>query len=155
MLISRRGSKERFAPFPTRRISAIKILSACKKREQLSRSLTVFHCGNLNPLNFHKRCSKFHEGEGGGGKEKKRKRKKKKKKRREEKEKSRSQKITRNYVQDCTKLLSLRRHCKGIFISEKRCTCFLEARINELNKETSRSGEGGEGPKKNRELRCV
>lgn len=75
-----------------------------------------------------------------GGEEKKKRRKEEKE--RKEKEKSHSQKITRNYVQDCTKLLSLRRHCKGIFISEKRCTCFLEARINELNKETSRNGEG-------------
>lgn len=81
-----------------------------------------------------------------GGEEKKEKKRKKggkkEEKERKEKEKSHSQKITRNYVQDCTKLLSLRRHCKGIFISEKRCTCFLEARINELNKETSRNGEG-------------
>lgn len=83
---------------------------------------------------------------GEGGKKKRRKEKRggggKEEKERKEKEKSHSQKITRNYVQDCTKLLSLRRHCKGIFISEKRCTCFLEARINELNKETSRNGEG-------------
>lgn len=89
------------------------------------------------------------------GKKKKQRKKKGGKKRRgeKEKEKSHSQKITRNYVQDCTKLLSLRRHCKGIFISEKRCTCFLEARINELNKEISRNGEGV--VKKNRELWCV
>lgn len=84
-------------------------------------------------------------GEGGGGKERRKEKRGgggKEEKERKEKEKSHSQKITRNYVQDCTKLLSLRRHCKGIFISEKRCTCFLEARINELNKETSRNGEG-------------